>query len=402
MQFLYYFALAGGANYFTLYYKQHLVDFSGNPQYEYIGVILLVQALVAFFSPLLAGYIADKYQITNRLISLCAFGVSLGTAVVVIPGLGPFVHMTILRRLWLLLPGAVMTQFFLRPLVPLIDTGSLKALEEQDGHADYYGRIRVLGSIGWILCCLLVGRWLDFSGRLVDAILVYGLVFAVLGFISLSGFSTEVKKVDLSWEHLLSDRVLRVLIVLTFIRMISFGMGFAFTGVFLSEMNLTYSQMGLAFGLAAVLEVPFFFKGHVLREKWGSEFLILFDLLLQALRFIIFYLFPQVESPAFYIIVQMLMGLGVCLHINGIVPLLNQIAPPHLKATYQNLYTVAVSLVIIVNGLASSLIVKALGTRSLMGICSLIMAAAFFYTALSLVLPKRKNNPDPALQDSGL
>ena len=105
MQFLYYFALAGGSNYFVLYYKELLVDQFGNTRYEYIGVILLAQALVAFLSPLIAGYIADKYQITNRLISFCSFGVSLGATLTILPGLAPFAQMTIVQRLWVLFPA---------------------------------------------------------------------------------------------------------------------------------------------------------------------------------------------------------------------------------------------------------------------------------------------------------
>ena len=310
MQFLFYFALAGGSNYFVLYYKQLLVDQYGNTQYEYIGVILLAQALIAFLSPLIAGYIADKYQITNRLISFCAFGVALGAAITILPGLAPFFRLTFIQRLWLLFPGAMVSQFFIRPLVPLIDTGTLKALEDLDGHADYYGRVRMMGSIGWIICCLMMGRWLDFSGRLVDALIVYASVYAVLGLISLGGFSTNVRRVDLTWRYLLEDRILRVLIIVTFVRMIGFGMGFIYTGVFLSEMNLNYTQMGMAFGLAALLEIPFFFKGHLLRERWGGELLILCDLLLQALRFFIFFMFPHVQNSYFYIAVQLLSGLG--------------------------------------------------------------------------------------------
>ena len=295
-----------------------------------------------------------------------------------------------------------MTQFFLRPLVPLIDTGSLKALEDYNGHADFYGRVRMMGSIGWIVCCLIMGRWLDYSGKLVHSLAVYVVVYAVLGVISLGGFTTDVKRVDFSWRYLLEDRILRVLIILTFVRAIGFSMGFTYIGVFLSEMDMNYTQMGMAFGLAAVLEIPFFFKGHLLRERWGGEMLILGDLLVQSLRFFLFFMLPHVQGAFFYIAVQLLAGVGICMHITGMIPLLNRIAPAHLKATYQNIYTVAMSLANIVSGLSASLIVKFLGTRSLMGVCSLIMLGAFFYTGVKLVMPVIKNNPEGTTSGSGL
>ncbi len=386
MQFLFYFALAAGANYFTLYYRGLLVDGEGNPHYRIIGVLLMVQSVPAFLSPLAAGYVADRFQINNRLISLCSVLTALGTGLIILPGLAPFHSLSPASKLGLIFPGAVIGQFFIRPLTPLIDTGSLKALEEKEGHGDNYGRIRFLGSIGWIISCLIMGVWLDFSGRLVDAILVYALFYLVLALVSAGGFATEVKKVDLSWKYLLEDRILRVLFVIAVVRMIGFGMAFQFTGVYLSELNLSYTQMGMAFGLAAAMEVPFFFIGNRLLGRWGSKTLIMSEFLIQTLRFALFFFFSRVQNASFYIVVQMLTGMGVVLHVTGMIPLLNRIAPPHLKASYQTLYTVALALASIFNGLLAALIVDSLGTRALMGICGLVMTGAFLYTGLRLKL----------------
>ncbi|MBN2625860.1 MAG: MFS transporter, partial [Spirochaetales bacterium] len=284
---------------------------------------------------------------------------------------------------------------------PLIDAGSLKALEDKDGHVDHYGRIRLMGSVGWIICCLITGRWLDYSGRLVDTLIIYAFFYLVLAFISAGGFATEVKKVDLSWHYLLEDRLLRVLFIIAFIRMFGFGMAFLFTGVYLADLNLSYTQMGLAFGLAALLEIPFFFMGNRLLKRWSGKALIMGEFVIQTIRFSLFFFLPHVQSATFYIAVQMLAGIGVSLHLTGIIPLLNRIAPPHLKASYQNLYTVSAALASILNGLAASLIVNALGSRVLMGICALTMIVAFAYTALRLDLRGVPRTPAAAGEKIG-
>jgi MFS family permease len=388
MQGLYYMALASGVNYFTLYYKGLLIDSQGNAHYDMIGLILLAQSLVAFMAPLIAGYIADKFQITNRLITLCSFLVALGAGLILLPGLGVFAGMSLSGKLMLIFPGAVINNFFIRPLVPLIDTGTLKALEESQGHDNNYGRVRIAGSICWILTCIIIGRWLDFSGRLTDAIMAYVVCFVILGLVAAGGFKTSVQRVDnLHWDYLLKDKTLRVIVILSFLRMFGFGMAFIYTGVFLSELNMNYTQMGLAFGLAAILEVPFFFWGDWFLIRFGSKKLIMADLTLQIVRFGIFALLPNIESAAFYVAVQTLMGLGVFLHVTGVIPLLNKIAPVHLKASYQNIYSVALAVSGIFNGLVASLIVQRLGTGVLMGVCAMIMLIGLIYSAIMLKLP---------------
>jgi MFS family permease len=388
MQFLYYAAFGSAVNYFTLYYKELLVSPSGEPMYEVIGTILLVQSSAAFTAPLIAGYLADKYQITNRLISFCSFGVALGITLVLIPGLAPFAGLSLTGKLLLIFPGAVIGTFFVKPLVPLIDTGTLKALEERDGTADHFGQVRMGGSIGWILCCILVGRWLDRTGRLVDSLVIYVGAFTILGLVASRGFKTTVKMVDLPWEHLTKDRILRTVIAIGVIRMFGFSMAFTYTGVFLSEMNMTYSQMGLAFGMAAILELPFFYNGHWLIRKLGGKNLMVIGLTIQIVRLALFYLFPHVANTYFYVAVQTLMGLGFCLYLTGYIHILNSIAPPTLKASYQNIFYVFTAIAGIFSGFTASYIVKYWGIHALMGICCSILIFTLGYMVLKLKVPK--------------
>jgi MFS family permease len=388
MQFLYYAAFGSAINYFTLYYKELIVSPSGEPMYEVIGTIMLVQSMAAFTAPLIAGYLADKYQITNRLITICSFGVALGITLVLIPGLSPFAGLSLTGKLMLIFPGAITATFFIKPLVPLIDTGTLKALEERDGHADHYGQVRLAGSIGWILCCILVGRWLDRTGRLVDSLIIYVVAFAILGLVASRGFNTTVKKVDLSWKYLLSDKILRTIITIGVVRMFGFSMAFTYTGVFLSEMNMTYAQMGLAFGLAAILEIPFFFNSGWLIRKMGGKNLMVIGMTIQIIRLALFFLFPNVGNAYFYVAVQTLMGLGFCLYLTGYIHILHRIAPKDLKASYQNIFYVFTAFAGIFSGFTASFIVKYWGINTLMGICCAILLLALAYMVLKLKIPK--------------
>ena len=173
LQALFFAAYGTTIPYLAIYYGRVLADSNGVPNYAAVGTILSISTLVGLVSPLVAGYLADRFRINNRLITVLALLVVVGAIGMFLPGSGLFSDIGFALRFAVLFAGAIVNGLFVRPIIPLIDTETLLVLRGRDGTIERYGEVRAFGAIGWCVTASLSGVYIAIVGRMEHLIIFY-------------------------------------------------------------------------------------------------------------------------------------------------------------------------------------------------------------------------------------
>lgn len=150
----------------------------GIPQ-ETVGSILALGAVGAMISPLIIGQIADRYLNAERVMALCHFA---GAAVVF-----RIAYATNVSELYIysFLYGLLYT-----PTLALVNAISFRHLPDSSKN---FGKVRVFGTLGWVVIGISVGQWLLFRAGndvalqfkyMADAMTLSAILGIVLGIYS--------------------------------------------------------------------------------------------------------------------------------------------------------------------------------------------------------------------------
>ena len=405
LQWFYFMAFGAGVPFFSIYYKKILLLTDGTPALHLIGTVFFLQAILGIASTPFAGYLADRFKIENRLITLFAVAVSLGALLIALPGFGGFSHLILSQRALIVLPGVILNGLFVRPILPLIDTESLIYSHIRDGNPTGYGKVRLFGTLGWIVSSCLFGWILSATNRLSIAVLGYGGLFAVLALLALSGVRTKIEAVRVPWEHLKKDSMFIKFLFFAFFISVALSSSFMFTGYFMDDLQMGYLLIGLSLGLGAILEIPIMFFNRQLLERIGNRWMIAGGLLVSTTKLAIFAALADSRATAIIAVAQIAFGgLGFALMISGVVNLIDRRAHKDLRATYQNLYHLIFTVGYALGGLFAAFIIEHLGSSWLMGLDSvLLVCAVVFFLVLvrghgPLLSPKLKNQMTPSEQ----
>lgn len=380
LQWFYFMAFGAAVPFFSVYYKKVLLMPDGSPAFHLIGTVFFLQAILGVASTPVAGYLADKFKIENRILTLCASSVLLGALLIALPGFSVYSQWSLSRKALFILPGVILNGLFIRPILPLIDTESLNYLHLRFGNPTGYGKIRLFGTLGWIVSACLFGWLLSASRQLSLAILGYGGLFGVLAILALSGVRTKIHAVRIPWDHLKNDGMFKRFLLFALLISVALSSSFMFTGYFMDDARMGYLLIGLSLGLGAILEIPVMFFNRQLLERIGNRWMIAGGLLISTTKLTLFAALSGRHAISTIFIAQVALGgVGFALMISGVVNLIDRRAHEDLRATYQNLFHLISTLGYALGGLFASLIIQRLGSRWLMGIDSVILLAAVIY-----------------------
>jgi len=116
-------------------YLQVLLRNSGY-SYEAVGVLLGIFEVAGIVGPLIVGRIVDKTGRLKDTVLVATAATALGLILLVRPG-----------PVWLTIFALSLTAFFLRALLPLVDTVATNLF---NGDAQKYSRIRAFGTLGFV------------------------------------------------------------------------------------------------------------------------------------------------------------------------------------------------------------------------------------------------------------
>ncbi len=378
------FAAMGAGNTFQSLYLKHIVlRPDGRPYYDLIGVLLFAQAGAGMLGTPIAGYLADRFKIQNRILFFCALVVVASSLVTAVPALAGGAGSIPLRILFpVFLVSLSLNGMFFRPISPIIDTETLDYLHERYGSGDRYGSIRLFGSLSWAATAILFGHIMQRTGLFQLTIFGYAAGFAALALVARSGFRAKITSVRIPWEHLKKDGMYQAMLVFSFIMGIAINSSYNFTSYLMEDARAGYFEIGLAFGLAALPEVPIMLFSRKLRTRLGSRGMIIAGSLVMVLKLYFLVRVSHTKAVWAFILVHCMHGIGFSLFFLGIIDIMDRRAHADLRATYQNLFYLVWSFAIACGSLFAGYVIGRFGNAGLMAADGAIAMAALAFFLL--------------------
>ena len=273
-------------------YLQVLLRNSGY-SYEAVGVLLGVFEVAGIVGPLVVGRIVDKtgrLKDTVLVVTACA---SLGMILLVRSG-----------PVWLTVLALVITAFFLRSLLPLVDT---VATNRFNGDAQKYSHIRAFGTFGFVLFSLaysILGRPILTDN---SSIIMYALLGCLLFFLPVLSWKEEeipekpkkipkTKRIPFSENPWFDSAFIIGLIIIAFNRLSMSAVTSFFSLYLVDELHI--NSISLMNAIAAGSEIILMLLAGYLIQKKGvlPVFLLLISGVGMAVRLLLYARFPTLAG----------------------------------------------------------------------------------------------------------
>jgi predicted MFS family arabinose efflux permease len=317
--FFWFVALGVISPFIVLYYRQAGLDAAQ------IGLLLAIPGITQIVAGPLWGLLADTLRL-RRLLPVVILGTLLPTALI---GLASgFLPIFLL---------AVAAALFSPAVSPLADSATLAALGDQ---RERYGAQRVWGAIGWGVSTVAAGWLVERSGLwvifwaypLMGALAVLAAIVmprADLPAANLAGAARALLR-DPRWARFLGCSILIGA---------SGALVHGFLSLYLEDIGAGGEQIGLAYLIASLSELPVMALSPIVLRRWGARPLLIVSGLAYAIRMAIYGLapFPEVALAA-----QLLHGFCFAAMWTAGVVEAQRLAPPGLAATAQGLFGTAV------------------------------------------------------------
>lgn len=363
-----YFAYFAALGCLVPFFSRYLAERGHEP--ATIGRLMAVLAAARVLSPLLGALLIERLGHRLALVRL-----GLGLAALAFAGL--------LRQPGLLALGACLVVFhlFFSAVLPQFETLTLSHLQARPAA---YSRIRLGGSLGYMLCVVAAGAWFDRFGVGQLPVLV---LLAVIGTLGLTFAVPEARGAHTrpgaaaaggaSWRQ----PVVWALFLSCFCQQAATQPYYLFYDLFLRAHGYGGLAVGSLIALGVLAEIGMFLVIGRAIERWGVRPLMLGSIAIAALRWAATALWPEVVP---------IMVLAVCLHAVTFAAAhalamyaLARLFPGRLQGRAQGLFA---SLVYGLGGIAGALLAGQLAQAhgwsasflGAAGMCVLALAAAYW------------------------
>ncbi|MDP2829495.1 MAG: MFS transporter [Sulfuricellaceae bacterium] len=268
--YFFYFAFVGAmAPFWGLYL--HSLEFNAFQ----IGVLMSLLQVMRIFAPNIWGHIADR---TGKRVAI----VQLAALVCLIAFIGVFFAKTF----WWLFAVMSLISFFWSASLPLVEATTLSHLGDR---SDRYGRIRLWGSVGFILVVVGLGALLDHASISLVPWVVMGLL---VGIVLTSRVIPEAEIARSEHVHIPMRSVLRrpevvALFAAALLMAAAHGPYYTFFTLHLVQTGYSKSLAGWLWALGVVCEIGIFLVMPRVFRSVRPETVLLATLLIAAVRFLL-------------------------------------------------------------------------------------------------------------------
>lgn len=317
--YFFYFAYVGAfAPYFTLYLQS--LGFSA---WE-IGVLMSAAPVMRALAPAWWSTLSDRSGRRVPFIRLSAFATAAAFAV-----------FFWVQDFWGVLAGIVLNFFFWSAAHPLVEALTLDRLSDR---ADEYGRIRLWGSVGFIVTVLGLGALLDVAP-------VRALLWACLAL--LAGIAVCAASLEEAPHvaHARSAASLRAglmrptvvaLMAACFFMSAAHGPLYVFYSIHLVDHGYGKTLVGALWSLGVVAEIAVFAFLPRLMARHSSRAILLASFALAVVRFLL--IGWEADSPLLLVAAQLMHGATFGAHHAAAVTALNRWFPRQQQGRVQALY----------------------------------------------------------------
>lgn len=276
--FFYFASLGVLVPYWGLYLKWQ--GFSAQEIGE-LTAILLATRIVA---PNIWGWIADHHGQRMRIVRFASLiGVLAFSAI-------------LLNNSYIWIASVILVfSFFWNASLPQFEVTTLQHLGE---HSHHYSKIRLWGSIGFIISVAGLGILLEcYDLDIVPYAML--LSMAAIWLVSLTVPESSSRHLSLShqpiWQILKRPEVIAFLSI-CFLVQVSHGPFYTFYTIYLEQHQYSRSLIGQLWAIGVIAEVIIFLFMHRWLPRYGIRKVLLISLLLSTLRWLIIGFFPDVLS----------------------------------------------------------------------------------------------------------
>jgi PPP family 3-phenylpropionic acid transporter len=315
IQYFIYYCIVGFFLPFFNLYCYHL-GFSG---FE-IGILSAVRSVALVVFALSWGSFADRHQIRKPLYIACA---AISTVAWTF-----FFHT---RQFLPMLAVTLCYGVFYSPLISFLETTTIEHLGARRRR---YGRLRVWGSISFILTVVAAGRVIEKTS--VDIILGCILVGSILMTLAAFGLPETAgrKKAPLFFSQakfLLSRRIV-VFLLCAVSMLVSHGAYYGFFSIHLEHLGYSPLFIGLTWALAAGAEIVVMVKSEAIFRRFRLENVLFFSLAVAAFRWGVL---AVAVSPVLILLTQLLHAFTYgSFHIASVL-YMDQLSPEESKTLGQ-------------------------------------------------------------------
>ncbi|MEZ4729749.1 MAG: major facilitator superfamily domain-containing protein 6 [Caldilineaceae bacterium] len=361
--FCYFAAMAALAPFLALHYRQ--IGLSEGQ----IGILAGLPPLLGLVAAPLWGGLADATQQHKRLLSLAVIGAAGAVALL----------SQVTALIWLL-PVVALYALCSAPIIPLVDNSVLLLLGERKAE---YGKQRLWGAVGWGLSATVLGALIERTGlgwAFVGALLL-------LGGCLYAAQRLAVQPVSLGqpfWQGMrfFATRWPWIVFLITlFLNGMAAGVGNNFLFLYLDQLQATKTLMGVSLLVATISEVPIFFFGDRLLQRWGARGLLLFALGANGLRMFGYALMP---AAWFVLPIHLLHGLTFSALWMAGVSYANRAAPPGMGATAQGLLSgISMGLAGAAGALLGGQLYESVGPAAMFGWSGVVVLIGLLFFAVA-------------------
>ncbi|MEF8721718.1 MFS transporter [Candidatus Accumulibacter phosphatis] len=318
--YFFYFAFIGAFSpYFGLYLKS--LSFSAWD----IGLLMSQMQLMRLFAPYLWGALADRLGQRVAIVRLAGvlslIGFSLFFAV---------------RSFEAMLLAMALLAFFWSAALPLVETLTFDHLREQPAR---YSRIRLWGSVGFIVAVMGTGALLD---RLPLSALLWVIAATLAGILIYALAVPEApahaaSDVQLPVGEILRQRRVRALFAACVAMSAAHGALYVFYSIHLAEHHYSKFLVGCLWSLGVLAEIVVFFFMVGLLRRFGLRTILLLSFAAAIVRFLM--IGWAVDSVALIVIAQLLHGFTFGAYHAAAIAAVNRWFPGRSQARGQALYS---------------------------------------------------------------
>ena len=318
--YFFYFAFIGAFSpYFGLYLKS--LSFSAWD----IGLLMSQMQLMRLFGPYLWGALADRLARRVAIIRLAGLISLIG-----------FSAFFFVRSFEAFLVAMALMAFFWSAALPLVETVTFDHLRLEPAR---YSRIRLWGSIGFVVAVMGTGALLDYLPLpsllwVITAILV-GILF--LAFLVPEGPAHPHVEAHLPVGEILRQPRVRALFASCFAMSAAHGALYVFYSIYLADHGYSKLLVGGLWSLGVLAEIAVFLYMPRLMRRYGLRSILLASFVAALLRFLM--IGWGVEFLSVIVLAQLLHGLTFGAHHAASITAVNSWFPGRSQARGQALYS---------------------------------------------------------------
>lgn len=319
---LFFFAYYGYVGVFSPYASLYFAD--RGLSVTQIGILMSLMQVMRIFGPNVWGWVADQSRRRVLVLRLTSVAAALTFC-------GMFVGQSFMFFFALM----VTVNLFTSAQGPISEALMLSSMR---GDLTHYGRVRLWGSVGFIVLVTLSGYALDWQGiELMPWIALLMLVMVTSVTFSLHEEpATQHAQPSNSVRELLSRKSVLSFFASTFLMIAAHSSLYVYYSLYLSDMGYSKSVIGLMWSLGVIAEILFFFYQAPLFRRFGVRKLMLFSLAVAVIRFLM--IGWGAQSLAILLVAQVLHAATFGVHHSASVATLQRWFAGPLQARGQALY----------------------------------------------------------------